>query len=131
MNKLHANFNQKKVSSSARGSGTNEKGTIYRTTSGYCETETRPLLGLLHSINSPENIRKSLGTFLIISLVSTFEFYFKNKVKQYVNKNSVDLTKLFKDELTIKLSDLDPVVNDNLLTKGNVVASTVHFDDLS
>lgn len=63
--------------------------------------------------------------------MSTFEFYFKNKVKQYVNKNSVDLTKLFKDELTIKLSDLDPVVNDNLLTKGNVVASTVHFDDLS
>ena len=63
--------------------------------------------------------------------MSTFEFYFKNKVKQGVNKNSVDLTKLFKDELTIKLSDLDPVVNDNLLTKGNVVASTVHFDDLS
>lgn len=49
----------------------------------------------------------------------------------YVDKNSVDLTRLFKNELCFKLSDLDSMLKGNLLTRGNIVNSSVNFDDLN
>lgn len=125
MNKFHPNINQKK----ARGS--QGKGLIYRDTINYCENEVRPILELLHNKNTSEAIKNSLRKFLIISLVSTFEFYFKSMTRYYVDKNAVDLTKLFKDELCFKLSELDELLKDNLLTRGNIVVSSIHFDDLN
>jgi hypothetical protein len=101
------------------------KGHVYIQTIGYCETEIRPLLDLLHDKNTPPRIVKSLKRFLIISLVSTFEFYFKNMARMYVDSNNVDLTKLFKDEICFKLSDLDSMLRDKVITKGNIVISSV------
>jgi hypothetical protein len=106
------------------------KGHVYIQTIGYCETEIRPLLDLLHDKNTPPRIVKSLKRFLIISLVSTFEFYFKNMARMYVDSNNVDLTKLFKDEICFKLSDLDSMLRDKVITKGNIVISSVNFDDM-
>lgn len=125
LNKFHTNINQKKARASQG------KGLIYRDTINYCENEVRPILELLRNKNTSETIKNSLRKFLIISLVSTFEFYFKNMARYYVDKNAVDLTKLFKDELCFKLSDLDELLKDNLLTRGNIVVSSIHFDDLN
>jgi hypothetical protein len=85
---------------------------------------------MVYEKNTPEIIRKSLKRFLVISLVSTMEFYFKNMTSNYVDKNKVDLTKLFKNELRIKLSDLDQMVQNDLLTRGSIVSSSVNFHDL-
>jgi len=49
----------------------------------------------------------------------------------YVDKNTVDLTRLFKNELCFKLSDLDSMLKDNILTRANIVISSVNFDDLN
>jgi hypothetical protein len=92
--------------------------------------EMRPLLDLMHERNTSPLIVKSLKRFLIISLVSTFEFYFKNMARMYVDSNNVDLTKLFKDEICFKLSDLDSILRDKVITKGNIVISSVNFDDI-
>jgi hypothetical protein len=43
-------------------------------------------------------IKKSLKKFPVISLISTFELYFKNMASKYVDSNNVDLTLLFKDD---------------------------------
>lgn len=48
----------------------------------------------------------------------------------YVNSNKVDLTKLFRDEICFKLSDLDAMLKDNIITKGNILISSVKFSDL-
>ena len=49
----------------------------------------------------------------------------------YVDKNTIDLTRLFKNELCFKLSDLDSMLKGNLLTRGNIVISSVNFDNLN
>ena len=54
------------------------KGPVYRQTMDYCENEIRPLLDLLNNEGTPQVIKKSLKKFLVISLVTTFEFYFRN-----------------------------------------------------
>jgi hypothetical protein len=127
MNKLNPKINQKK----ARSSATSKKGPHLGAAMDYCENEISPILQLLHGKETPEIIKKSFKRFLIISLVSAFEFYFKNMAAYYVDKNSVDLTRLFKNELCFKLSDLDSMLKGNLLTRGNIVNSSVNFDDLN
>jgi hypothetical protein len=64
----------------------------------YCKNEIRPLLKLLNNRNISHVIKKSLKKFPVISLISTFEFYFKNMASKYVDSNNVDLTLLFKDD---------------------------------
>jgi len=73
MNKLNPIINQKK----ARSSATSRKGPYFGKAMDYCEYEIRPVLELLHEKETPEIIKKSLRRFLIVSLVSTFEFYFR------------------------------------------------------
>lgn len=97
----------------------------------FCEYEIHPMLELLHKKETPEIIKKSLKKFLVISFASNLEFYFKNMKAQYVDKYTIDLTRLFKNELCFKLSDLDSMLKGNLLTRGNIVISSVNFGDLN
>lgn len=127
MNKFQPTINQAR----ARDAGNRPKGLVYRQTMNYCENEIRPLLNLLHDESTPPIVKKSLRRFLIISLVSTFEFYFKNMARMYVDNNNVDLTRLFKDEICFKLSDLESMVRDKIITKGNIIISSVNFNDLN
>ena len=106
------------------------KGPVIRHTMNYCENEIRPLLDLLNNGDTPPAIKKSLKRFLVISLISTLEFYFKNMASKYVDSNNVDLTKLFRDEICFKLSDLDTILKDKIITKGNILISSVKFSDL-
>jgi hypothetical protein len=53
----------------------------------------------------------------VISLIPTFEFYFKNMASKYVDSNDVDFT-LFRDEICFKLSELDAILKDNMIIKG-------------
>lgn len=48
----------------------------------------------------------------------------------YVDSSNVELTKLFKDEICFKLSDLDAILKDKIITKGNIIISSVKFSDL-
>lgn len=100
MNKIQPKFNQERAREAP-------KGPVHRQIMSYCENEIRPLLELLNNRNTPLAIKNSLKRFLVISLISTFEFYFKNMASKYVDSNNVDLTQLFKDEICFKLSDLE------------------------
>jgi len=122
-NKIQPKFNQERAREAP-------KGPVHRQTMSYCENEIRPLLDLLNNGDTPSAIKKSLKRFLVISLISTFEFYFKNMASKYVDSNNVDLTQLFKDEICFKLSDLDIILKDNIITKGNILISSVKFSDL-
>jgi hypothetical protein len=122
-NKIKPKFNQERAREAP-------KGPVHIQTVSYCEDEIRPLLDLLNNRNTPSVIKKSLKRFLIISLISTFEFYFKNMASKYVDSNNVDLTLLFKDEICFKLSDLDTILKNNMITKGNILISSVKFTDL-
>ena len=42
----------------------------------------------------------------------------------------MDLTKLFKDEICFKLDDLDRILKCNVITKENILISSVKFTDL-
>jgi hypothetical protein len=106
------------------------KGPVHIQTMGYCEKEIRPLLDLLNNRDTPQVIKNSLKKFLVISLVSIFKFYFKNMASKYVDNNNIDLTKLFKDEICFNLSDLDTVLKGDIVTKGNILISSVKFTDL-
>lgn len=123
MNKIQPKFNQERAREAP-------KGPVHRQIMSYCENEIRPLLDLLNNRNTPLAIKNSLKRFLVISLISTFEFYFKNMASKYVDSNNVDLTQLFKDEICFKLSDLDIILKDNIITKGNILISSVKFSDL-
>lgn len=123
MNKIQPKFNQERAREAP-------KGPVHRQTMSYCENEIRQLLDLLNNRDTPPVIKKSLKRFLVISLISTFEFYFKNMASKYVDSNNVDLTQLFRDEICIKLSDLDIILKDNMITKGNILISSVKFSDL-
>jgi hypothetical protein len=123
VDKFRAKFNQKTAREAP-------KGPVHTQTMSYCENEIRPLLDLLKNQDTSPAIKKSLKRFLIISLISTFEFYFKHMASNYVDSNNVDLTKLFRDEICFKLSDLDSILKDNIITKGNILISSVKFSDL-
>lgn len=123
MNKIQPKFNQERAREAP-------KGEVYKRTMRYCENEIRPLLDLSNKADTPHAIRKSLKRFLVISLISTFEFYFKHMASKYVDSNNVELTKLFKDEICFKLSDLDAILKDKIITKGNILISSVKFSDL-
>src|SRR5207245_4279521 len=49
---------------------------------------------------------------------------------KYVKSNNVDIKKLFMDEICFKLSDLDATLKDKIITKGNILISSVKFSDL-
>jgi hypothetical protein len=123
VNKIQPKFNPERAREAP-------KGPVYRRTMTYCENEIRPLLDLLNKGGTPTAIKKSLKRFLVISLVSTFEFYFKHMASKYVDDNNIDLTKLFRDEICFKLSDLDAILKDNIITKGNILISSLRFGDL-
>jgi hypothetical protein len=123
VNKIRPKFNQQRAREAP-------KGPVHRQTMSYCENEIRPLLELLKNRDTPPAIKKSLKRFLVISLMSTFEFYFKNMASKYVDDNNIDLTQLFSDEICFKLSDLDTILKDKIITKGNILISSVKFNDL-
>jgi hypothetical protein len=123
VDKIQAKFNQKTAREAP-------KGPVHKQTMSYCENEIRPLLDLLKNQDTSQAIKMSLKRFLIISLISTFEFYFKYMASNYVDSNNVDLTNLFSDEICFKLSDLDATLKDNIITKGNILLSSVKFSDL-
>ena len=123
MNKIQPKFNQERAREAP-------KGPVHMRTMSYCENEIRPLLDLLNNGDTPSAIKMSLKRFLVISLISTFEVYFKNMASKYVDSNNVDLTKLFRDEICFKLSDFDVILKDKIITKGNILISSVKFSDL-
>lgn len=72
-------------------------------------------------------LRQSLRKYLIISLIASMEYFFRNEAKNIVDNNDMDITRLFNGEISFSLSNLDIMLKNKYLTKGNIVASSFNF----
>ena len=91
------------------------------------------ILPSIHTLKGgvEEGVEKSLRKYLIISLVSVLEYFFKSQAKQYVDKYDIDVSALgFEGELCFSVPYLDQMLKGKHLTKGNIVASSFNFLNL-
>jgi len=77
-----------------------------------------------------DSFRQSLKKYLVISLVTSLEHFFRSEAKYMIDKNDMDTNGLFSGEMSFSVSDLDKMLKDGILTKGNIVASTFNFANL-
>lgn len=78
-----------------------------------------------------EPIRKSLINYAIIRYVSLVECYFKNHVRNIIDKMKISPKIFFEnDDITIPLSLLDEISKDENFTAGNIIAEKINFQNL-
>ena len=104
-------------------------GPAWRVTYSFLKREVGPLLNKLNDNKFDSDIEKPLKKYLIISISTFIEQYFKNLARRIVDKERLDVTKLFKDEIRIPISQLDSILAQGKLTKGYIVASSYNFAD--
>lgn len=102
----------------------------YQYVRGLKETEAEPIITLLGKEPISETIKQSLRKYLIVLLISALEFFFKNQARLIVDRNDMDVSNLFEGKISFTVSDLDQLVKDKKLTKGNIVASSFSFINL-
>ena len=95
-----------------------------------CNHEIRTTVYSLRDETIDYQIKNQLKKYLIVELVSVFEYYFKNMTAYYVDHNKVDLSILFEDTITFKLSELDSMLADSASTRGDIIVSSLKFGDL-
>jgi hypothetical protein len=64
-------------------------------------------------------------------LVSSLEYFFKNEAIRTVEENDLDISILFEGKISFTVEELDQLAKENLLTKGNIVASSFSFVNLN
>lgn len=83
------------------------------------------------NVNEIENIKSSLANYVVIRLVSSVENFFKNKVRELIDKEGFDTDDIFpNNEITITLSDLDEIKKEEKFTKGRIVTYSINFQSL-
>jgi hypothetical protein len=95
-----------------------------------CNHEIRKTVYSLRDETIDYQIKNQLKKYLIVELVSVFEYYFKNMTAYFVDHNKVDLSILFEDTITFKLSELDSMLADTASTRGDIIVSSLKFGDL-
>jgi hypothetical protein len=81
--------------------------------------------------DAEEGLKRALRKYLIVSLASTLEYFFKSQAKQYADKYDIDLTTIFKGELRLPVSQLGQMVKEeHIITSGNIIVSSINFLDL-
>lgn len=58
------------------------------------------------------------------------EYFFRNEVKNIVDNNDMDISKVLSGEISFSVSQLDALLKNKYLTKGNIVASSFNFAKL-
>lgn len=102
----------------------------YRYVRTLSETEVKPIIESLSKDSISETIKQSLRKYLIVLLISTLEYFFKNEVRRIVDKNDLDTSELFEGKISLTVTDLDQLLKDKTLTKGSIVASSFNFMNL-
>jgi hypothetical protein len=78
-----------------------------------------------------ESLKQSLKKFLIISLVSCMEYFFRSEAKYLVDNNSIDISGLVSGDITFSIKELELMLKDGHITRGNILASSYNFSNLS
>jgi hypothetical protein len=85
-----------------------------------------PILNALENQKIPSGIRQCLKNYLIISLVSTIEVYFRSIAINSIDKWNTDISKVVQQEVRIPLSVFEYISKGNL-TRGSLIASNFNF----
>jgi hypothetical protein len=92
--------------------------------------QIEPILDKLYDKNFDEKIKLTLRNYLIVSLVSSMEYFFRNEARRIVDEQDKDITLLFSGDIPIPISSLDQLIKEKSITKGNIVASSINFANL-
>jgi hypothetical protein len=71
-----------------------------------------------------------LRKYTVIALISSLEYFFKNEARRTVEENELDTSALFEGKISFTVDELDHLAKENVLTKGNIVASSFSFINL-
>jgi hypothetical protein len=96
----------------------------------FLRNQIEPILDKLYDKNFDEKIKPALRNYLIVSLVSSMEYFFRNEARRIVDEQDKDITLLFSGDIPIPISSLDQLIKEKSITKGNIVASSVNFANL-
>lgn len=111
--------------------GATPKGNTFRFVRQFLDNQIEPSFTKLYDENFDEKLKLALRNYLIISLVSTMEYFFRNEARRIVDKYDKDIRPLFPGQiLPIPISSLDQLIREKSITKGNIVASSFNFVSL-
>ena len=96
----------------------------------FFNNQIEPILEKLYDEKFDKRIKHALRNYLIVSLVSTLEFFFKNEARRIVDEYNKDISPLFSGDINIPVSSLDELIREKSITKGNVIVSSFNFYDL-
>lgn len=88
-----------------------------------------PILDALENQNIPQDIQKSLRNYLVISLVSTIEDYFKSIARKNIDNWNMNISNIVIEEIRIPLSAFEEISKGDL-TRGKLIASNFSFAKL-
>ncbi len=88
-----------------------------------------PILDALENQNIPEDIQNALRNYLVISLVSTIEFYFKSIAIKNIDKWNMNISDIVNKEITVPFSAFDQIKAGDT-TKGTQIARRFSFAKL-
>jgi len=88
-----------------------------------------PILDALEDHNIPEDIQNSLRNYLVISLVSTIEVYFKTVAIKNIDNWNMNISNVINEEVRIPLSAFEEISKGDL-TGGKLIVSNFSFATL-
>ena len=88
-----------------------------------------PILDALEDHNIPEDIQNSLRNYLVISLVSAIEVYFKTVAIKNIDNWNMNISNVINEEVRIPLSAFEEISKGDL-TRGKLIVSNFSFATL-
>lgn len=88
-----------------------------------------PILDALEDHNIPEDIQNSLRNYLVISLVSNIEVYFKTVAIKNIDNWNMNISNVINEEVRIPLSAFEEISKGDL-TRGKLIVSNFSFATL-
>jgi hypothetical protein len=102
------------------------KGPEWERVKSASDQEMEPILATLEDKRVPNDVKNCLKNYLVISLVSTIEVYFKDVAMKNIDKWKMDIAKVVEGEITIPLPAFE-FISKGHLTKSSLVASNFNF----
>jgi hypothetical protein len=103
----------------------------YNRIKNFYSAEIEPIIKMLPDKKLDESFRQTLKKYLIISLFTCMEHYFRSEGKYVVDNNNMAIEGLFSSNISFSLSELNQLLKEGSLTNGNIVASSFNFADLN
>jgi hypothetical protein len=93
----------------------------------FLNREVAPLFDILLNESLSDSLRHSIRNYLLVILFAALDYYFRNSARNLTDKNNLNVDHLFPAKFQKKLHRL---INENVATKGTIVASTYRFVDI-